>query len=80
MKKSKNVRVIPHPHNRSSHPGRTIIPYSEYLRRGELAGKRQNYRTGEYVVRQYEHGTADERRAAREWLWHVENGRIGGPR
>ena len=75
MKKSKGVQVIPHPHNRSSHPRRTINPYSEYLRHGEMKGP--NYVRGEYVVPQYEHGTADERRAAREWQWHVDNGRIG---
>ena len=79
MKKFKGVHVLPNPHIQSSHPGRTIIPYSEYLRHGELGEKRQNYRSGEHVVPQYEHGSADERSAAREWQWHLENGRIGSP-
>ena len=74
MKKPKDVHLVPHPYNRSSHPGRTIIPYSEYLRHGEQKGP--NTVRGEHVVPRDE--PSDEQiRAASEWLWHVENGRIG---
>lgn len=69
-----NVTLVPHPYNRSSDPGRTIIPYSEYLRHGEQRGP--NYLRGEHVVPR--DGVTDEQiRAAREWQWHVDAGRIG---
>lgn len=70
--------LVPHAPNESAAPGRTIYP--EGLRMAEPGWKGPNYTVGERVVPNESHVEADQHRAAREWLWHLENGRIGGRR
>ena len=74
----KGERLVPHPYDDEDAPGRTIIPYSEYLRHGEQKGP--NYVRGEHVVPRDDYVSDEQVAAAREWLWHVENGRIGPKR
>ena len=65
--------LVPHPYNDDPSPGRTIYPEPLHL-----AGQAQpNYSPGEYVVRREDEVDADELDHAREWLWHLQNGRIG---
>ena len=68
--------LVPNPGNESADPGRTIYP--EPMRMAEH-GWAQRSSTGESVQRREDHVTDEERDAAREWLRHVEAGRIGGP-
>jgi hypothetical protein len=75
-KKPKDVRLAPNPYNESSHPGRVITPWSEYLRSGEPGWTGPNYKQRERVVPREDY--VDEQRvAAREWLGHVQAERIG---
>ncbi|HEX5258094.1 MAG TPA: hypothetical protein VFW35_04850 [Sphingomicrobium sp.] len=73
----KHGTVVPHPENESDDPGRTIT--SEPMRMAEN-GWVQQACGGESVQRREDHITDEEERAAREWLAHVEAGRIGGRR
>lgn len=71
--------LVPHPDDDDrSNPGRTIYP--EPMRMAEPGWKHRNYEAGEYVARREDEVTDDELWAAREWLRHVEAGRIGGKR
>jgi hypothetical protein len=70
--------LAPHAANESDDPGRTIYP--EGLRMAEPGWVQQNWARGESVVRRESDVTEDQDRHAREWLWHLENGRIGGRR
>ena len=82
----KDCTVVSHPANDdSTHPGRTIRP--EPMREpgwiaarsgsgGPASTGMRNW-TGESVQRRENHVTDEERDAAREWLRHVEAGRIG---
>lgn len=67
--------LIDHPQNRDDAPGRTIHP--EGLRLAEPGWRGPNHAPGEQLVRRECDIDDEELRAAREWLWHVENGRIG---
>jgi len=74
----KDGTVVPHPANEDrTSPGRTIHP--EPMRMAEEGWVQRNW-TGESVQRREDHVTDEERDAAREWLRHVEAGRIGGGR
>src|SRR6185437_9314151 len=64
--------LVPHPPNESAAPGRTITP--EPMRMAEPG---RVYRpTGESVQLREDQVTDEEMEAAREWLRHVEDGRI----
>ena len=71
----KDGRLIDHPGDESSHPGRTIHP--EPLRMAEPGWVQHNYAQGEFVQRRDDVIEQEELDAAREWLRHVEAGRIG---
>ncbi|HXS50842.1 MAG TPA: hypothetical protein VN713_12065 [Sphingomicrobium sp.] len=66
--------LVPHPPNESDAPGRTITP--EPTRMAEQGWFRNRH--AESVQRREDHLTDEEQWAAREWLRHVEAGRIGG--
>lgn len=68
--------LVPHPENEHRAPGRTIYP--EPMRMAEPGWVKQNWKQGETVVRREGEVEDEEERAAREWLAHVEAGRIGG--
>lgn len=68
--------LVPHPPNESAAPGRTIYP--EGLRMAEPGWKGPNYAPAERVVEREDDVTEEQMRAAREWMAHVEAGRIGG--
>ena len=70
--------LVPHAGDESDAPGRTIYP--EGLRRAEGGWKGPNFAGGERVARREGDVEEDQLRAAREWLWHLENGRIGPKR
>ena len=70
--------LIPHAPNESNDPGRTIHP--EGLRMAEGGFKGPNTAPGERVVQNESNVEDDQHRAAREWLRHVEAGRIGPKR
>jgi len=59
-------------------PGRTIHPDSEALRRGEPGWPQRNWHESEFEQRREGEIEAEEYDAARDWLRHVESGRIGG--
>ena len=64
-----------HPHNRCADPGRTIHP--EPMRLAE-PWRPANHAPGEQLVSRESDVDEEQHRAAREWLWRLENGRIGG--
>jgi hypothetical protein len=66
--------LVAHPENESDVPGRRIHP--EPMRMAEPAWVQRNW-SGESVQRREDHATDEELDAAREWLRHVEAGRIG---
>jgi len=66
---------VPQPYNDETAPGRTIYP--EPMRMAEQGWARPNYGPSEYVTRREAHVEDEERSAARDWLRHVEAGRIG---
>jgi len=68
--------LIEHPNNREDAPGRTIHP--EPMRLAEPGWRGPNHGSGEHVASRECDIEDEQHRAAREWLWHVENGRIGG--
>jgi len=68
--------LVPNPGNESADPGRTIYP--EPMRMAEDGWVHNT--PSESVQRREDHVTDEELDAAREWLRHVEAGRIGGPR
>ena len=70
----KDGTVVPNPENESENPGRTIYP--EPMRMAEQGWFRNRH--AESVQRREDHLTDEEQWAAREWLRHVEAGRIGG--
>ena len=74
----KDGRLIDRPENESSHPGRTTYP--EPLRMAEGGWVQRNYAQAEFVQRREDVIEQEEHDAAREWLRHVEAGRIGGRR
>jgi hypothetical protein len=75
----KDGTLVPHPDaDDRANPGRTIYP--EPMRMAEPNWTQRNYASGESVQRREDDVTDDELRAAREWLAHVEAGRIGGRR
>lgn len=67
--------LVPHAPNEEPAPGRTIYP--EPMRMAGPGWKGTKSAEGETVVRREGDVTDEEERAAREWLAHVEAGRIG---
>jgi hypothetical protein len=55
--------------------GRTIYP--EAMRMAETGWARQAWDGGETVMRREGEVSDEEHAAAREWLWHLDAGRIG---
>ena len=70
--------LVPHAPNDEDAPGRTIYP--EPLRMTEPGWVQRNRSQSEFVQRRECDVEDDQLRAAREWLAHVEAGRIGGKR
>jgi hypothetical protein len=66
--------LVPDPVEAECAPGRTIYP--EPMRMAEPGWARQPWQGGEMVVRPEGEIEDEEHTAAREWLWHLENGRI----
>jgi hypothetical protein len=75
--------LVPHAYNDEDAPGRTIYPVPLRIHPFDLAQDRnagwvqRNWAQSEFVQRRECDGEDDQLRAAREWLAHVENGRIG---
>ena len=79
--------LVPNPGNESADPGRTIYPEAMRMAEDGWDRRAQPVRgTGEHgderarsesVQRREDHVTDEELDAAREWLRHVEAGRIG---
>jgi hypothetical protein len=67
--------LVEHPNNRDDAPGRTIHP--EPMRLAEPNWRGPNHAPGEREVRRECDAEDEELQAAREWLWHLENGRLG---
>lgn len=67
--------LVPDAGDESDAPGRKIYP--EPMRMAEPGWKGANFAVGERVVEREGDVTDDQMRAAREWLAHVEAGRIG---
>jgi hypothetical protein len=73
----KHGTLVPHPDaDDRTQPGRMIYP--EPMRMAEPGWVERNTASGETVQRRESDVTDEELRAAREWLAHVEAGRIGG--
>jgi hypothetical protein len=73
----KDGTVVPNPYDQDrANPGRTIYP--EPMRMAEQGWVHNT--PSESVQRREDHVTDEELETAREWLRHVEAGRIGGPR
>ena len=70
--------LMPHASDESDQPGRTIYP--EPMRMAEQGWVQPSWAGGEEVVRREGDVEDEQLDAAREWLAHVEAGRIGGRR
>lgn len=79
----KHGTLVPDPVEAECAPGRTIYPgiaddrLGQPMRIAESGWARQKWEGGETVTRPEGEVTDEEIRAAKEWLWHVEAGRIG---
>jgi hypothetical protein len=67
--------LMPHGPNDEAAPGRVIYP--EPMRMAERGWVQRNWGGGETVQRREDDVTDEEMRAVREWLAHVDAGRIG---
>ena len=72
-----NEVVGPHPQREDDQPGRRIIPHSTMLQHAEPGWAQRNWTRTEFVQRPEGVLTQRECDAQRDWLRHVEAGRIG---
>jgi hypothetical protein len=70
----KHGYLVPDPVEAESAPGRTIYP--EPMRMAEPGWARQSWQGEEVMMRPEGEVEDEELHAAKEWLWHLENGRI----